>query len=194
MLVPRQGRGGAPVSNEMGATEDAVLGRAARPGGTAGISPDPPRPSTWLQPGAPVDPGCVDRRWVEERGAAMVRPHVELVQARNAFTSAPPFASSCACTPSHAARRRSGRAARVGARRPRRPPLFRSSCHDSLVQGRKGWTSLPSMPARMFCAAQSPACCATLPSCGSASSFSDGWFAKSPSAYTPGEPSTVRSA
>src|SRR5215218_4983563 len=33
---------GAPVSSDTGATEDAAWGRAARPDGTAGISPSPP--------------------------------------------------------------------------------------------------------------------------------------------------------
>ena len=38
-----------------------------------------------------------------------------------------------------------------------------------------------------------PACCATLPSCGSVPPSCAGMFAASPTAYTPGKPSTVRS-
>src|SRR5438105_395474 len=42
MLVPRQGRREQPYRRDMGATEDAESGRAARPDGSADVSPSPP--------------------------------------------------------------------------------------------------------------------------------------------------------
>jgi putative endonuclease len=42
MVVPRQGTQGAPRLFSLGVTEDAASGRAARPGGSAGVSPSPP--------------------------------------------------------------------------------------------------------------------------------------------------------
>src|SRR5215212_8558687 len=45
----------------------------------------------------------------------------------------------------------------------------------------------------MFSAAQTPLCCATDPSCGSAFPSGPGVLATSPTAYTPPNPSTVRS-
>jgi len=42
MVVPRQGRRERSGWFSLGATEDAASGRAARPGGSAGVSPSPP--------------------------------------------------------------------------------------------------------------------------------------------------------
>jgi hypothetical protein len=42
MLVPRPRTQGVLVATATGATEDAASGRAARPDGTAHVSPSPP--------------------------------------------------------------------------------------------------------------------------------------------------------